>query len=270
MLKTYLDGLKAYVKDTSVDFLPSVNTKAIFALENLRERYSGYCIKAYRPTDQQTLDIGFDASGWIDELTLIDFSLGGDLYCAIWYDQSNQDKDIFQTDPTRMPRIVHNGVIETLNGKPALSGWDVPAFMECNPISISNEVSFQNVAIHSAINLGRRTWGDGVGFNLIGFRVDGLRIFQGNPSITQPQTFNETEYILSVNRNKNDDCLLKANDYDYLFISSEGGSVTNVFSRSYNFIRPTIQQQMIIWDKELSNDEINLIHTIANNKFNVF
>jgi hypothetical protein len=46
---------------------------------------------------------------------------GGDGFVVTWYDQSENSLDVTQSSATFQPTIVASGVIQTINGKPAIS-----------------------------------------------------------------------------------------------------------------------------------------------------
>lgn len=77
-------------------------------------------VRVRRPSDNALLDLGYDFNGALDTLTLLQFAGSGDAFVAIWYDQSGNDLDAFQTTPASQPRIVHSGKIERKNSAPTV------------------------------------------------------------------------------------------------------------------------------------------------------
>ena len=59
-----------------------------FSLRRLRSSYSGYCIEVRRSSDNTTLNIGFDSSGYLDIVTLLSFVGSGSGFVKTWYNQS--------------------------------------------------------------------------------------------------------------------------------------------------------------------------------------
>ena len=100
-----------------LDEVPNANIG--FDLQKLRSAYSGACIKVLRDSDNTTLDIGF-VNNVIDTVSLLSFIGSGTGYVHTWYDQSINGNNATQTVKVNMPRIVNSGVVETLNGKPAI------------------------------------------------------------------------------------------------------------------------------------------------------
>ncbi|MDQ6480586.1 LamG-like jellyroll fold domain-containing protein [Dyadobacter sp. LHD-138] len=77
-------------------------------------------IRVRRPVDDAQLDIGFDAHGQLDTLTMLRFAGADDLFVPVWYDQSGFDFDAVQTEPNSQPRIAHTGTVDRKNGAPTL------------------------------------------------------------------------------------------------------------------------------------------------------
>jgi hypothetical protein len=97
---------------------------ASFSLRLLDADYAGKATKAIqvrRSGDGALADIGFTASGDLDTAALLaHVGTTGSGFVRTWYDQSGNGRHATQTDPTRQPKIVSNGVIETQNGRPVL------------------------------------------------------------------------------------------------------------------------------------------------------
>jgi hypothetical protein len=72
-----------------------------------------------RTSDDAELDIGFIGEV-LDVATLLAFVGSANGEIVIWYDQSGNGRHAVSITGSR-PRIVSNGVLETLNGKPAIS-----------------------------------------------------------------------------------------------------------------------------------------------------
>jgi hypothetical protein len=78
-------------------------------------------IQVRRSNDNATQDIGFAAgSNNLDTAALLAFVGSGSGYIAKWYDQSGNGRDLAQATTTTQPRIVNAGVVDTVNGKPAV------------------------------------------------------------------------------------------------------------------------------------------------------
>lgn len=98
------------------------NATVGYSLRKLRSDYTGYAIRVIRDSDNAYLDVGFD-NDELDVTSLMSFIGGDTAFVHTWYFQGLLGEGIDAVQPIKanMPRIVHNGVIETLNGKPALN-----------------------------------------------------------------------------------------------------------------------------------------------------
>jgi hypothetical protein len=93
---------------------------AAYSLRKLSTAYTGDAILVRRSSDNTTQSIGFDGSGNLDISALTTFIGSGDAFVVTWYDQSGLGNHLTQAITANQPRIVNAGVVETLNGKPAV------------------------------------------------------------------------------------------------------------------------------------------------------
>jgi hypothetical protein len=77
-------------------------------------------IQVRRSSDNATQDIGFDTLGNLDVGAIASFVGSNSGYVSIWYDQSGAGRNYSQAVTARQPRIMLSGILETLNGKPAI------------------------------------------------------------------------------------------------------------------------------------------------------
>ncbi len=101
------------------------NATVGYSLRKLRNDYTGHAIRVIRDSDNEYADIGF-TGGELDVSGLLSWLNGDTGLVHTWYFQGlpSEGIDAVQTVKANMPRIVHNGVVETLNGKPALNFMD--------------------------------------------------------------------------------------------------------------------------------------------------
>jgi hypothetical protein len=119
--------------DVTVDFDTQVNVNlpldrvqnaaAAYGLRKLRTGYNGYAVRVRKGTGAGAtfMDIGF-VNGELDVNSLLNFSGSGDAFVHTWYDQSGNGRNAVQDTEGKQPRIVNNGVIDNINGKPAGRG----------------------------------------------------------------------------------------------------------------------------------------------------
>lgn len=101
---------------------------AAYSLRKLTGAYTGSAITVRRSSDNTSQNIGFDVNGDLDTTALTSFVGSANAFVSVWFDQSGNGRNAIQTTATSQLRIVNNGVIETLNGKPSLynpTGYEV-------------------------------------------------------------------------------------------------------------------------------------------------
>ena len=104
---------------------------AAYSLRKLKSIYSGSAIRVRRSSDNSEQDIPFDGSGNLNTSSLLSFVGSGDGFVSVWYDQSGTYN---LTQPVRQNqlRIVGSGILDTLNGKPALYKYSNSSWMSVN------------------------------------------------------------------------------------------------------------------------------------------
>ena len=73
-------------------------------------------------------DIGFTATGDLDEQAIIDFGGANPLTVSKWYDQSGQSNHATQGTPGNQPQIYNGTAVITENGKPAIDFTNIHFF----------------------------------------------------------------------------------------------------------------------------------------------
>jgi hypothetical protein len=91
-----------------------------YSLRKLSTAYSGKALQVRRSSDNALLDIGFTAGFDLDTTALKNFVGSGSGFVAKWYDQSGFAINAVQATTASQPRIVNSGVIDRLNGRPAI------------------------------------------------------------------------------------------------------------------------------------------------------
>jgi hypothetical protein len=95
------------------------NAAAAYSLRLLRTAYTGNCIEVRKASDNTTSNLGF-AGGVLDTAALKTFCASTDCFVRTWYDQAGGGWDQTQTSDVNQPLIVSGGVINRLNGQPAI------------------------------------------------------------------------------------------------------------------------------------------------------
>jgi len=94
---------------------------AAYSLRRLTQTYAGPAINVRRDSDNAVMDIGFIGNS-LDTITLLAFCGSGSGYVTTWYNQGTlgSSGNLTQYAAAYDPRIVNNGSLVTVNGRPAL------------------------------------------------------------------------------------------------------------------------------------------------------
>lgn len=95
------------------------SANGIYSLRKVEATYSGNAIKVRRSSDNTEQEIGF-VNGELDVDSLTSFAGAGNAFVSVWFDQSGYAHNLKQTTAARQPKIVNNGSVMTLEGKPAV------------------------------------------------------------------------------------------------------------------------------------------------------
>lgn len=90
------------------------------SLRRLHNAYTGSIIRVRRSSDDLEVGIGYDSQGYLNEAALLAHVGAGDGFVTTWYDQSGSARNVGQTVLSAQPQIVSAGVINKINGKPAI------------------------------------------------------------------------------------------------------------------------------------------------------
>ncbi|PGH40601.1 MAG: hypothetical protein CRN43_01965, partial [Candidatus Nephrothrix sp. EaCA] len=113
-------GMEAFAQRNALDKigLSPYNLMVAYSLRQL----SSAATRAIevRRSDNQVLDIGFDANGDLDTKALTDFVGTGDGFVSKWYDQSGGNIHAVQADQAAQPQIAEAGKVLIENGRPII------------------------------------------------------------------------------------------------------------------------------------------------------
>lgn len=114
---------------------PATPTFGGYSVRKLSSAYAGFALELRRSSDGACGNVAFSASNVIDATSIVTvttaggslsvgntlplstFYSGTSCYVKTWYDQSGFGKDATQSNTAKQPRLVNNGVFETVNGK---------------------------------------------------------------------------------------------------------------------------------------------------------
>lgn len=115
------------------------NATAAYSLRNLSTSYTSAVVRIRRSSDSTEQD--FTASEVVDG-TMTTFCGAGDGFVRTWYDQSGNNSHAQQATTGSQPYLVHQGTLQTINGKPAL--WTGQEQLRPIPTPLINLANKQN------------------------------------------------------------------------------------------------------------------------------
>lgn len=127
---------------------------AAYSLRNLSSAYTGPLIRVRRSNDNVERDIYGTFGGDLDIASLVAFVGANSAFVTTWYDQSGSGRHAVQTTAGNQPRIVNAGVVDTQNGKPALS------FSTIQDLSIGTPLNYEGINSSFFMTMRRDTAGN--------------------------------------------------------------------------------------------------------------
>lgn len=124
-----------------------------YALFQLYSSYTGDCIRVYRDSDGDTLDVGFDGSGDLNTADIESFCSGTTGRVITWYDQSGNGYDMVYVTGTRAI-IYESGAVYTVNGTPAVKNVAPGGVLLASSVSGADMVGVNEgyIVVAGAIN----------------------------------------------------------------------------------------------------------------------
>ncbi len=109
------------VMEYAFDHILKSKIAVLYGLRRLRSDYNGSLIRVRRSSDNAEMDIGFDANGVLDIISLLAFAGSGSAYVKTAYDQNGSANHVTQTTLALQPRIVNAGVLDVgIGGKASM------------------------------------------------------------------------------------------------------------------------------------------------------
>jgi hypothetical protein len=185
-------------------------------------------IRVRRSSDNNQLDIGYDANGYLDTTTLKSFTGAGSGFINVWYDQSGNSRDASQSTQASQPRIVNAGVVErNVNGAVSVVDQNGLFVDNTNAYSITGDRTVNIVVQPKVWTNGSLAAGDGsylvdrstvgnIGLSCIKVVSDKwtAQIRSDGDAATISQSYSGNSYAsLSATRADAVSLLRKANDY---------------------------------------------------------
>jgi hypothetical protein len=171
----------------------SVSAAAAYGLRKLNQAYNGNAIRVRRSSDNAELDIGFADDGDLNQSALTTFVGANNGFVTTWYDQAGSF-NATQAVAIAQPAIVTSGVVNYINGKPALSNTAATAIVATGLTTLNTAHSISAVA-SSTSSIGRivsmrSTSASNPIFDFTG--STNLRFFVRDDTFTNSITVNQT------------------------------------------------------------------------------
>jgi hypothetical protein len=124
----YYKLISSMSKAIGMSYTPLLDTytgaAAAYSLRKMRTAYTGYAIRVRRSSDGTSQDIGFKADGTLDTTSLLSFVGAGNGFISIWYDQSENNRNLTQATSADQPQIVTSGSLYLdSSNKPRIKGY---------------------------------------------------------------------------------------------------------------------------------------------------
>ena len=100
--------------------LDTLTAGAAYSVRRLRTDYTGPLLRVRRSSDNAEQDIGYGGDNWLDEAALTAFVGANNGFVTTWYDQSENARNMVQSNTARQPTIVSSGTVSKINTKPGL------------------------------------------------------------------------------------------------------------------------------------------------------
>ena len=125
---------------------------AAYSLRRLRTGYTGAAVRVRRSNDNAESDFTSEevANGVLS--TWVGANTG---FVTTWYDQSGNGRNATQSTASQQPKIVVNGVVESLNGQPATL-WDGTGagYSLASTVNITTASSISFIAVLAPSDIG--------------------------------------------------------------------------------------------------------------------
>lgn len=236
----------------------------------LRTAYTGDAIRVRRSSDNAELDIGFTAGGDLDETALLAHVGANDGFIVTTYDQSANTNHWTQATANLQPRIVSSGVVDKVNGRPAILSDETVGSSDCltaTVTGVANTTSFQVV----------KTIRDSVVFNSnpTGAVFYGIAM-ASSASSTFSGSGTPTIYVNGSTVTNTRDDLRTATSNIQAIVTHTNLTLTHSGWTGYNtdyvndsFNPPDYIQETIIYDSDKSSDRSD-IETNINDYYTIY
>jgi hypothetical protein len=244
------------------------NASVAYSLRQLRTAYTGAAIRVRRSSDNAEQDINF-VSGDLDTSSLLTFCGAGNGFITTWYDQSGNANNATQATAANQPRIVNAGVIDVVNGKPAVLGDGVNDTLRNTTLSLTNPTSIFTVVdkIGTSGNFGLFTTSLAGAFILT---ATGHQFYQGGASFSPTYVNNNQSLLVAKTSTTGTDWELYGNNTTVLNggqnIGTAIGTSLSLFDRVGTSSRANMyMQEFIVWNSDQMTNRTEIQNNINSN-----
>lgn len=115
---------------------------SLYSLRKRNSVYTGHCLRVQRSSDSTTLDIDFDAAGWVNYAAILTFCAGTNGFVTIFYDQSGGGVNLVGSG---MQIVTSGSLTATSGGKGMI-------------VALAASTSTFSVAANAAFAFGTAAW----------------------------------------------------------------------------------------------------------------
>ena len=237
---------------------------AAYSLRKLNNSYTGSAIRVRRSSDNGEQNIGFNADGTLNTLSLLEFVGSGNGFVTTWYDQSSNNNHATQNVSNLQPQIVSVGSILLVNNKPSIR-------FDNSLLNLTSLISPNNSNYHSFIGSRASTSDKLYGLSgqngykyLLTLWSDNKYYLQAKTNAYQPSnsTDNSIVQLLLTGRNINDVMSIYKNGNiipsTEIFDSSINPSITGIgqYFNSFNNAKCSLQEMVFYNNNQTSQVNI--------------
>lgn len=247
---------------------------AYSAARRLSSTYTGSLIRVRRSSDNAEQDIGYDANNVLDQAALTAFVGANNGLVVTIYDQSGNAKDATQTTAVNQPRIVNAGVVDLVNGIPAILGDGTNDTLLNSTLSLTNPTSIFTVVDKVGTSGAFGLWsvsGSSGSFNVLS---GGYDFYQNGPSFSPSYSNNNQSLLVAKSATTGTDWELYGNNTTVTNggqnIGTSIGNIVSLFDRNGTQSRANMyMQEFIVWNSNQMTNRAG-IQTNINTFYSIY
>ena len=269
----FMDERSRYVFPKPTPYLLDTyeGAAAAYSLRRLRSAYTGPAVRVRRASNNDELDIYFNADGSLDTATLEAFCAGTDGFVKVWYDQGQGGNDATQGATGAQPQIVSSGSIIPENGLPSLDFDGSNSYMEATGVTTTQPTTLSFVATMDGDSLyffdgddatdRQAAFNSGVYYSAFAGVTQGSGLaFVAGLQVNMFALFNDTAGVLYANNTGGEPKDMGTNTLSGLDIGQRYNNAQRMDGRF---------QELIFWNADHSGDRTT-IQTNVNDFYSIY